>query len=45
VGFNEGTMKLRGYEFCDRMMALGKELFIRFDGVFGVAGLEGSVVG
>jgi hypothetical protein len=45
VGFHEVTMKLRGYEFCDRMMALGKELFIQFDGVFVVAGHEISVVG
>ena len=45
LGFHEATMKLRGYEFCDRMMALGKEIFIQFDGVFGVAGHEFAVVG
>jgi len=45
LGFHEATMKLQGYEFCDRMMTLGKELFIEFDGVFGVAGHEIAVVG
>ena len=45
LGFHEATMQLQGYEFCDRMMTLGKELFIEFDGVFGVAGHEIAVVG
>ena len=45
LGFHEVTMKLKGYEFCDRMMALSKEMFIQFDGVFGVAGHECVVIG